>query len=169
MNHYSFLIEIATDGASAAYSNTGPDQMRAYEPALHMHDMSLTTALKPLSIGSKTSLLTLPAFMLKKKIDYHLLRLGNLQKKIQAQAAMPKNGDKTEFFKTELQIAQQAYQVHHEYFTKIMYWKSKMTPALFNINTISRLYNQYERKLFMLNQSYQRTRLGIQAANTTNY
>lgn len=159
---YSFLLEDFSDQSRVM----GP---RAIEPSLHIHDMSLSSAVKPLSIGSRSTLLTVPAFILKKKIDYHLIRLGNLQKNIQAQASNPKNANKAELYKTELQIAQQAYQVHHEYFTKILYWKTKISPALFNIGAISRLYNQYERKLFMLSQSYQRVRLGIQTANTSNY
>lgn len=163
MTKYNLIAEMYTN------QNSDASMPRAIEPSLHMNDMSLTTAVKPLSIGSRSALLTMPTFMLKKKINYHLIRLGNLQKKIQFQANNPKNAAKAAMYKTELQIAQQAYQVHHEYFTKILYWKSKMTPAMFNIGAISRLYNQYERKLFMLNQSYQRVRLGVQTADTTNY
>lgn len=162
MTKYTFILEMETG------DQTGDAGMqRALEPSLHMNDMSLSTAVKPLSIGSRSSILTMPAGMLKKKIDYHLIRLGNLQKKIQMQAA--RDVGKQELHKAELQIAQQAYQVHHEYFTKIMYWKSKMTPTIFNAGAISRLFNQYTRKLWMLSQSYQRVRMGIQAADTTNY
>ncbi len=166
MTTYTFLQEFDNIGQMPNSFNMATAN-RAVEPTGHVHDISLAAALKPLSIGSAAFIVACPHFVLKRKVDFHLLRLGNLQKKIQQQIADPRKANQKAKYMQQAKFAQQAFQIHHEYFTKILYWKHRS--ALFNLDVVNKLNSQYQRKLFLLNQNMQRINLGVPVANTSNY
>lgn len=130
--------------------------------------LSVAGVMKPLSIGSLTSITSQTKYTISEKIKRQLFRVNKLQIKIRNQMLNPKYEAVKRKNEIDLKAVQSAYNVHYEYFSKVMKWKSQ--GVFKNQLRLKLLQEQYRKKLFLLNQSYQRECLqlkNVEIPNTT--
>lgn len=153
MLNYSFLLE--ADAVKVARKPT-------VNPLLHS-TMGFNSVFKPFNIAG-LNLKTRNAVM--RETNYKLGSINILSARIQKGASNPENKN-AQSDRIKLKYAQNAYKIHHEFVSKLIFWKSrpgfKMGPQFLQLK------EQYTRSLFMLEQAYKRESLGLQTADTSNY
>lgn len=126
--------------------------------------LSITSALKPLSIGSVSNIVSNDILLLRNKINSQLTRLNNLQKKTTYQINNPKYIKTQQKNKIDLKFLNQAISIHKKYYSDLLYQKNKFKNL--DVNFVQQLSKVYSNKLFLLNQQYQKTKLEFKGIDT---
>lgn len=153
-NSFSFLFEMNRQGR--------PPSNPLLPSADDMNAITMASLFKPFKFGN---LATLNRNWLIKQSSMKLNKISRLEQNLRMKLGTnPKNKNKIEI---DIKFCQQAYKFHHEYTSKLIFWKSRsmmlMGPQ------VRQLQEQYSRQLFMLHQAYQRQTLGLNTANTQQY
>ena len=150
---YNFLLEMNQQGTL----NTNPLLQSVHSAA------SFNSVFKPFQFGN---LSTIRREALIQASRFKLNKISMLEKSLQDKLNSPETKTKSKIA-IQAQMVQQAYKLHHQYTTKLIYWKSR-TPLMM-APEIKQLTEQYSRQLFMLQQEFQRRSLNLNPANTANY
>lgn len=145
--------------------------MQGRPPAAHNNplmpqndsEMTMASVFKPFKFGN---LMKINRAWLIKQSNYKLNKVNNLQKRMMQKANDPQSKDANKY-KINANFCAKAYRIHHEYVSKLIFWKSRS--MFLRGPQIKQLYEQYSRFLFVLSQSYQRETLGLGQINTRNY
>lgn len=134
-------------------------------PLLPQNNQNITMAsvFKPFKFGN---IMKINRNWLMKQSSFKLNQISRLEKNFRAQLSNPAIKDKKKI-EINAYFCQQAYKIHHEYVSKLIFWKSRS--IFLRGPQIRQLQEQYSRFLFLLNQDYQRKLLGIQQVKTSNY
>lgn len=126
-------------------------------------NITMASVFKPFKFGN---IMTINRNWLIRESTFKLNQISRLEKNLRSQLNNPNLKDKRKI-EINARFCQEAYKIHHEYTSKLIFWKSRS--MLLRGPQIRQLFEQYSRFLFMLNQNYQRQCLGIQAVKTSNY
>ena len=121
--------------------------------------LSIAGVLKPLSIGSISSIANSDPHVLKVKIQYQLQRLEQLRNTLTEQVNNPKYIKVKQRNIVDLKMLQSCTQIHRAYFNRVLYYRNKTMNA--DVNELNIMFKQYEMQLFTLGQQYRKIKLQL--------
>ena len=130
------------------------------------HSISVAAILKPLPIGSVSVLSRNAPLLIRERIMYQLTRISNLENKLRTQSQNSKYQLIKQKNEIDIQFVNKARAIHMQYFSRILYMKSKY--RVINVNVLDKLSKGYERRLFILNQQYQKMKIQMSPYSSQN-
>jgi len=124
-----------------------------------VRQLSMTGILKPLSIGTITSIAKQDPIFLRRKIGGQLNRIKLLEINLTKQFNDPKYLKVQQKNKIDLNFLKDAEKIHRNYFEKVLYYREKTSNP--NLVYLNKLQISYKNALFTLNQNYQRVKLEL--------